>query len=35
VDNKGEQKGVLEVNADGELKGMDVLGGDWKVSKLG
>jgi alpha-D-xyloside xylohydrolase len=34
VDTKGDQKGVLEVNADGELKGTEVLGGDWKVSKL-
>jgi alpha-D-xyloside xylohydrolase len=35
VDTKGNQKGVLGVNADGELMGMDVLGGEWKVTKLG
>jgi alpha-D-xyloside xylohydrolase len=35
VDTKGDQKGVLVVDAHGELQGMEVLGGEWKVSKLG
>ena len=33
VDTKGEHKGVLEVDASGNLKGMDVLSGEWKISK--
>jgi alpha-D-xyloside xylohydrolase len=35
VDTQGDQKAVLEVDSSGELKGMDVLSGEWKVSKLG
>jgi alpha-D-xyloside xylohydrolase len=35
VDTKGDQKGVLEVDASGEVKGMDALSGEWKVAKLG
>jgi alpha-D-xyloside xylohydrolase len=35
VDTKGDQKGTLEIDAGGEVKGMDMLSGEWKVSKLG
>jgi alpha-D-xyloside xylohydrolase len=35
VDTDGSEKGVLEVGADGELKGFDVLHGDWKIVKSG
>ncbi|KAF2649703.1 glycoside hydrolase family 31 protein [Lophiostoma macrostomum CBS 122681] len=34
VDKNGDEKGVLEVGKDGELKGRDVLQGDWKVEKV-
>ena len=34
VDTKGAQKGFLEVDGTGELKGMNVLSGDWKISKV-
>ncbi|OAL02999.1 alpha-xylosidase [Phaeosphaeriaceae sp. SRC1lsM3a] len=35
VDNHGEEKGVLGVDTNGELTGLDSLEGDWKVSRLG
>jgi alpha-D-xyloside xylohydrolase len=35
VDRTGEQKGVLEVGGDGEVKGLDVLEGEWKIEKVG
>ena len=34
VDASGEKKGVIEVGPDGELKGMDLLEGEWKVEKI-
>jgi len=34
VDTTGEQKGVLEVGADGKVKGLDVLEGEWKVENV-
>ena len=35
VDMNGNHKGILEVDSDGELEGMHILSGEWKVSKLG
>jgi alpha-D-xyloside xylohydrolase len=35
VDKSGDEKAVLEVGNDGEIKGMDVLQGDWKVERFG
>ena len=35
VETNGDEKGILEVDSDGELKGFDSLQGDWKVSRLG
>lgn len=34
VDHHGEEKGVIEIGPDGELKGMDILAGDWNVEKI-
>ena len=34
VDKEGVEKGTLEVGSDGEVKGLDVLGGDWRVEKF-
>ena len=35
VDTQGKEAGTLEVGGDGEAKGLDILKGDWKVSKFG
>lgn len=35
VDTEGTQVGVLELDGDGELAGMDVLEGDWRVERFG
>jgi alpha-D-xyloside xylohydrolase len=35
VDANGDEKGVLEVNGEGELEGLDLLQGSWQVAKLG
>jgi alpha-D-xyloside xylohydrolase len=35
VDTNGDEKGMLEVDSNGELKGLDLLQGDWKVVKFG
>lgn len=35
VATNGDNKGVLKVDASGKLQGLDLLGGDWKVTKLG
>jgi alpha-D-xyloside xylohydrolase len=35
VDANGDDKGVLEVNGEGELEGLDLLQGGWQVAKLG
>ncbi|KAF2194257.1 glycoside hydrolase family 31 protein [Zopfia rhizophila CBS 207.26] len=35
VDSEGEEKGVLEVGKDEEVKGLDVLKGEWKVERFG
>ncbi|KAF1949693.1 hypothetical protein CC80DRAFT_579659 [Byssothecium circinans] len=35
VDGKGAEKGVLEVDKDGEVKGLNVLEGEWKVARFG
>lgn len=35
VATNGDQVGALEVDANGELQGLDLLRGEWKVSKLG
>ena len=34
VDAQGEEKGTLEVVTDDELKGLELLSGDWKVVKV-
>ncbi|KAF2017956.1 glycoside hydrolase family 31 protein [Aaosphaeria arxii CBS 175.79] len=35
VDAQGEQKVVLEVTSENEVKGLDVLGGEWTVERFG
>jgi alpha-D-xyloside xylohydrolase len=35
VDTHGDEKGILEVKANGELTGLDLLQGEWQVVKLG
>ena len=35
VDTEGTQVGVLELDGDGELAGMDLLEGDWRVERFG
>jgi alpha-D-xyloside xylohydrolase len=35
VDTSGDEQGILEVNPAGELKGLDLLQGDWNVVRLG
>jgi alpha-D-xyloside xylohydrolase len=34
VDTNGDEKGVLQINSDGELHGLDLLQGDWSVVKV-
>jgi alpha-D-xyloside xylohydrolase len=35
VDGKGVEKGTLEVDKEGEVKGLDILAGGWKVERFG
>jgi hypothetical protein len=35
VDTNGDQRGILEAGPAEELKGRDVLSGDWEIRRFG